>query len=85
MSGFLVCFLVEKDVFLKAPKDRPGGAEIAIPAYHYVQARLGYDFRSVGIFAVVKNALNAAYFGRPDPDGVYEPGRNILFGARYSF
>ena len=69
----------------QAPKDRPGGAEIAIPAYHYVQARLGYDFRSVGIFAVVKNALNAAYFGRPDPDGVYEPGRNILFGARYSF
>jgi len=66
-------------------KENPGAAEIAIPAYSYVQARIGYDFRSVGFFALVKNALNEAFIGRPDPDGVYEPGRNIIFGARYGF
>jgi outer membrane receptor protein involved in Fe transport len=66
-------------------KDNPGAAEIAIPAYSYIQTRIGYDFRSVGVFALVKNVLNEAFLGRPDPDGVYEPGRNVIFGARYSF
>ncbi|MHB8055523.1 MAG: TonB-dependent receptor [Candidatus Aminicenantales bacterium] len=66
-------------------KDNPGAAEIAIPAYSYVQARIGYDFRSVSFFALVKNALNEAFLGRPDPDGVFEPGRNIVFGVRFSF
>ena len=71
--------------FYQADKDNPGAAEITIPSYSYVQARIGYDFPSIGVYALVKNAFNEAFLGRPDPDGVYEPGRNIIFGARYRF
>lgn len=67
-------------------KDHPGAAEIAIPEYQYFQARVGYNLNNaVNLFVQVKNALNETYLGRPDPDGVYEPGRNFIFGARYSF
>ncbi len=70
----------------QAKKGNPGAAEIAIPAYTYVQARIGYSLNAtVSLFALVKNAFNEAFLGRPDPDGVFEPGRNIVFGARYRF
>jgi len=72
--------------FYQAKKDNPGLAEIAIPAYHYFQARVGYDINAaVGVFVLVKNFSNEAFLGRPDPDGVFDPGRNFIFGARYSF
>ncbi|MBN1939044.1 MAG: TonB-dependent receptor [Candidatus Aminicenantes bacterium] len=70
----------------QSAKDIPGPAEIAIPAYTYFQARVGYNINTaISLFALVKNALNEAFLGRPDPDGVFEPGRNIVFGARYRF
>lgn len=78
-------FSIEITGLYQAKKDNPGAAEIAIPAYLYIQTRTSYDFRSVSVFAIVKNAFNEAFLGRPDPDGVYEPGRNIIFGARYRF
>lgn len=72
--------------FHQGKKENPGAAEIAIPAYQYIQARAGYTINpAVSLFVQVKNALDHAYIGRPDPDGVFEPGRNFIFGARYAF
>jgi len=77
---------MEVSGFYQGKKDHPGAAEIAIPKYQYFQARIGYNINAaVNLFVLVKNALNETFLGRPDPDGVYEPGRNFVFGARYSF
>jgi len=65
--------------------DNPGPAEIAIPAYEYFQARVGYDFNRASVFVLVRNAFDKTFLGRPDPDSVYEPGRSFVFGLRYSF
>ena len=77
---------LEVSGFHQAKKDNPGAAEIAIPAYTCFQARAGYHLNpALGFFVQVKNALNETFFGRPDPDGVYEPGRSFIIGARYGF
>jgi outer membrane receptor protein involved in Fe transport len=78
-------FSVEVTGVIQSKKDDPGPAEIAIPAYEYVQARINYDFGTASVFALVQNAFNEAFLGRPDPSGVIEPGRSFIFGARYAF
>jgi len=70
---------------VQSKKDNPGPAEISIPAYEYVQARINYDFRTIGVFALIQNAFNKSFLGRPDPSGVTEPGRSFIFGIRYGF
>lgn len=71
--------------FQQEKKD-PGPAEIAIPGYGILDLKANYFINStLRVFLRVSNAFNKSFFARPDPDGVEEPGRNLLFGLRYEF
>jgi len=76
---------IEANVTFQAKKDNPGPAEIAIPAYEYVQLRASYNYGQVSVFCLVQNALNKTFLGRPDPSAVSEPARSFVIGVRYAF
>jgi iron complex outermembrane receptor protein len=75
----------EANLTFQAKKDNPGPAEVAIPAYEYVQLRAGYNLSPVAVFCLVQNALNKTFLGRPDPSAVLEPARSFVIGVRYAF
>ncbi|MCJ7679626.1 MAG: TonB-dependent receptor, partial [Candidatus Aminicenantes bacterium] len=67
-------------------KSNPGPAEIKIPGFVHLQLRAAYILSpSLRFFLNVSNLLNHLYFARPDPDSVYEPGRNIRLGVTFRF
>jgi outer membrane receptor protein involved in Fe transport len=66
-------------------KDKPGPAEIAIPAYEYFQIKANYTWHPLDFYLVLSNVFNKTYFGRPDPDAMQEPGRSLVFGLSYGF
>jgi len=79
-------FIFEASGTIMAKKGNPGPAEIAIPAAEWLNFKASYNIRRhIQLYAVLKNALNKTYYGRPDPEAMEEPGRNFVFGFSYGF
>lgn len=79
-------FSFELNSLLQRKKDNPGPAEIPIKGVEVFQLKVRYDFNSSwNFYLVLANAFNKYYFGRPDPEAMEEPGRNLLLGISYSF
>jgi outer membrane receptor protein involved in Fe transport len=69
-----------------AKKDTAGPAEVAIPAAEWLNLKATYNLGdNVRFYAVLNNALNKTYYGRPDPEAMEEPGRGFIFGFSYGF
>lgn len=67
-------------------KTDPGPAEIEIPAYKIFNIKANYLIDpSWRLYLALSNLFNESYLARLDPDSVEEPGRNFVFGVRYSF
>jgi len=67
-------------------KNNPGPAEISLPGYFIINAKMNYLLgTSFRIFALLSNCLHESYIARPDPDAVYQPGRNLQMGINYQF
>jgi outer membrane receptor protein involved in Fe transport len=79
-------FSLEADGIFQSSKKFPGPAETAIPGFEIVNLRAGYVFNAhLKIYTVFSNIFNSLFYARPDPDSVYEPGRNFILGVTYSF
>ncbi|MFC2158099.1 TonB-dependent receptor plug domain-containing protein [Acidobacteriota bacterium] len=71
---------------LQQEKNRPGPAEMDIPGYIDLNFTGSYFIgSSIRLFFVLSNALNNTFLARPDPEAVFNPGRNFQFGLNYSF
>lgn len=67
-------------------KKEAGPAEIEIPGFGIANIKAGYRIgSSIQLYFTLSNFLNKEYMARPDPDGVFEPGRNFILGLSYSF
>ena len=77
---------LELDGTLQSRKKNPGPAEISIPGYQIVNLKASYLIRyNLKIYAVFSNMLDSLYYARPDPDSVFEPGRNFILGITFDF
>jgi len=70
---------------LQGRKDTPGPAEVAISGFAIFGFKASYDFGRLTATLNAGNIFDEYYFGRPDPEAMEEPGRNIVVGLRYSF
>ncbi|MCK4337892.1 MAG: TonB-dependent receptor, partial [Candidatus Aminicenantes bacterium] len=71
---------------IQQKKNHPGPAEIHIPGYFIINIKANYMIgTSFRIFTLLSNCLQRSYIARPDPDAVYEPGRNLQLGLNYHF
>ena len=71
---------------LQQEKKKPGPAEMDIPGYIDLNFKGSYFIgSSIRLFFVLSNALNNTFLSRPDPEAVFNPGRNFQFGLNYSF
>jgi outer membrane receptor protein involved in Fe transport len=74
------------DTTIQQKKNNPGPAEISIPGYFVINIKANYMIgTSFRIFTQLSNCLQRSYIARPDPDAVYEPGRNLQLGLNYHF
>ena len=79
-------FVLEASGTIMAKKDTPGPAEVVIPAAEWLNLKATYNLGdNVRFYAVLNNALNKTYYGRPDPEAMEEPGRGFIFGFSYGF
>jgi outer membrane receptor protein involved in Fe transport len=77
---------LELDGTLQSRKKNPGPAEISIPGYQIVNLKASYLIRyNLKIYAVFSNMFDSLYYARPDPDSVFEPGRNFILGITFDF
>lgn len=79
-------FSTEINTTLQQSQNNPGPAEIEISGYGVVNLKASYFFRqNLRLYFTLSNLLDKFYLARPDPDGIENPGRNLIIGASYSF
>jgi hemoglobin/transferrin/lactoferrin receptor protein len=86
VRAWLGRFVLEANGTIMAKKDNPGPAEVARPAAQWLNLKAQYNLGSaVRFYAALNNVFDKAYYGRPDPEAMPEPGRNFIFGFSYGF
>jgi outer membrane receptor protein involved in Fe transport len=79
-------YWVELNAVYQHKHSRVGPAEIEIPSYTIMNLIAGININDNWKANIqIYNIFNKLYIGRPDPEGVYEPGRSVSVGISYEF